>query len=419
MSYHIGVEIGARRVRAVALGRRRHREAVEMDWDGTALGDVMAGLRERLGSSGTVGLAVDPEWLFAKRVSLPPVSADERRRILGLEPERFFPVRGEPLVIAARADDDLVFAARQAQIEEWIAAAERLGDVVRVEPSPVSLARVCAATGVPTGTVIAVGSAGHAACIRFVNGRVTSVRRVRGSAAEAAALLASDSPAQLHLTPWSDDGANAVRAVLPTTDVRPMPPAEGLTPDFAGAHGTALGVGGGDEDGLVPPALAHRLARRQRNRSVGAVAAAAAACVFALVSLDASRNRAAERVDAELARLRTETADIVALQSEALRLEAEVRALDTIAAARPNPLAVLLEISRRLPSDAYLRGFGGAAADEWELDGYARNAAGLIPTLEASPGLADVRFRAATMRLRIGNQDYESFALALRRVPAP
>ena len=65
-----------------------------------------------------------------------------------------------------------------------------------------------------------------------------------------------------------------------------------------------------------------------------------------------------------------------------------------------------------------LRRFGGGG-DEWQLDGYARNAAAMIPTLEASAALADVRFRAATMRLRVGTQDYESFALALRHVPAP
>ena len=419
MSHDIGVEIGARRIRAVAIGRRRQREAVELDWDGTTLAEAMAALRARLGSSGTVALAVAPEWLFVKRVSLPPVSADERRRILALEPERFFPVRGDPLVVAARQSDDLVFAGRQAQIEDWVAAAGRLGSVARVEPSPVSLARACAAAGVATGAVIAVGSAGQAACVRFTDGRVVSVRRVRGSAADAAACLTPDRPDTVLLTPWSDEAGDAVRARLPGTDVRPVPSADGLTPDFACAHGAALGIGGAEEDGLVPPALAQRLARRHRNRTMAAVAAVVAAGVFFLGSLDASRARAAARVDAELARLRAATADIVALQSEALRLEAGLRTLDTIAARRPDPLALLLEISRRLPADAFLRGLGGAANDEWELDGYARNAAGLIPTLEASPVLADVRFRAATTRLRIGNQDYESFALALRRVPAP
>jgi len=420
MTHRIGIEIGARRIRAVALGRRAHREVVEVDWDRTALGPALDGLRRRLGSAGAVALTIDPEWLFVKRVALPPVGPDERRRILAFEPERFFPVRGEPLVIATRTDDDLVFAAREGQIEEWIAAAERLGRVERVEPAPVALARACAAGGLADATVLTPGSSGHTACVRIVNSRVESVRRVRGTAADAAALAGADEPAsQFHLVPWSEDAAATIRERLPDAEVIPLPATGGVDADFACAYGAALGIGAPDGDGLVPPALARRLARRQRDRSVAAVATVVIAALLAVVSLDASRNRAAARVDAELARLRTETADLVALQSESLQLEAEVRALDAIAAGRADPLAVLLEISRRLPVDVYLRSFGGGARDEWEVDGYARNAAGMVPTLEASAALADVRFRAATMRVRVGNQDYESFSLTLRHVPAP
>jgi len=420
MSYRIGVEIGSRRVRVVAVGRRAHRDVMEVDWDGAALAPVMDGLRQRLGSAGTVALTIDPEWLFVKRVVLPPVGPHERRRILSFEPERFFPVRGEALVVATRPDDDLVFAARQAQIEEWVAAAGRLGRVERVEPAPVALARACAAGGMVDGAVLTVGSAVDAACVRIADGRVESVRRVRGTAADLAALVVADgTQAQLHLIPWSEEAADAVRARLPHAQVGPLPAVGGVAADFACAFGAALGIGGPDADGLVPPALALRLARRQRDRRVAAVTALVAACLLAVVSLDASRSRASARVDAALARLRAETADIVALQSEAQQLEAEVHALDTIAVARSNPLAVLLEISRRLPADAYLSGFGGGGGGEWELDGYARNAAAMIPTLESSAALADVRFRAATMRVRVGTQDYESFALALRHVPAP
>ena len=421
MSYRIGVEIGPRRIRAVGLGRGVRREAVELDWDGVAIAAAMAELRERLGPARVVAIALDPEWMFAKRVRLPPVTAEERARILTLEPERFFPVRGEALVVATRADDDLVFAARQSQLEGWVAAAERLGPVERVEPGPEALARTLAAAGVVDGTVIHAGVPGQVAAIRIAGGRVAASRRVRGSAADAAAAGVDGEvgTTDLYLAPWSDAAAAEVRERVPGATVGPVPAPEGLAPDFACAYGAVLGLREGDGSGLVPPGLARRLVRRRRGRAGLAVAALVVACAFGLFSLDASRTRAATRVDAELARLRSETADIVALQAEGARLEAEVRVLDAIAGDRPNVLDVLLEVSRLLPADAYLRGIGGGAGDQWELDGYARNAAGLIPVLESSAAFADVRFRAATMRMRVGNDEYESFALALRHVPTP
>jgi len=421
MSHRIGVDIGPRRVRAVALSRGGGHEAVEVDWDGAAIADAIGALRERLGPGRAVAVAVDPEWLFAKRVVLPPVAPEQRANILVLEPERFFPVRGEALVVATRPDDDLVFAARRDQIEGWIAAVERLGPVERVEPGPEALARMLEASKVSNAAVLVMGTAGRGAVVRIADGKVTVARRMLGTPADLAGAVppADGEPEPLFLAPWSDEDADAIRDRAPQTDVRPLPPPTGLAPDFACAYGAVLGLGEADGGGLAPPGLARRLARRRLGRKVLAVAGLAAACVFALYSLDASRNRAAARVDAELDRLRDATADIVALQAEGARLDAEVRALDAIAARRPNALDVLLEVSRLLPPEAYLRGIGGGEGSEWELDGYARNAAGLIPVLESSPAFADVRFRTATMRVRVGNEDYESFAITLRHVPAP
>ena len=65
-----------------------------------------------------------------------------------------------------------------------------------------------------------------------------------------------------------------------------------------------------------------------------------------------------------------------------------------------------------------MRGLRGSGTD-WQLDGYAPNAARVLAKLGAGPEFRDVHFLSAMNRAQIGNQSYESFALAFRYVPAP
>ena len=85
---------------------------------------------------------------------------------------------------------------------------------------------------------------------------------------------------------------------------------------------------------------------------------------------------------------------------------------------RPDPLRGLLELSQRLPEDAWIRSIR-TGAGAIEIDGYARDAAALIPLFENDPRFEDVRFRSATSRAQIGDETYETFSLALDLVRAP
>ena len=124
MTVRLGIDIAPHRIRAV----RRRAEATEMDWDGETP-EAVAALKERLGTAGAVAVTVDVASLLVKRVKLPPLPLAERRRILSLEPERFFPVRGEELVVSVREEDDLIFAAPEEHLDGWISAFESLGPV--------------------------------------------------------------------------------------------------------------------------------------------------------------------------------------------------------------------------------------------------------------------------------------------------
>ncbi len=105
------------------------------------------------------------------------------------------------------------------------------------------------------------------------------------------------------------------------------------------------------------------------------------------------------------------------MQERAEALGRRTRAVSAIEAGRPDLLRALLELSERLPAGAWIRSIR-AAEGEWEIDGYARDAAALIPLFENDPRFEDVRFRSATSRAQVGTETYENFSLALRVVRA-
>src|SRR5438094_8680859 len=130
----LGVELGTRTIRAVRLegGPRPRARAVEIAWDRESPDEAVQALGQHLGAARRIAVAVDLPLLFTKRVKLPALPAAERRRILRLEPERFFAVRSEDLVPAVRDDDDLIFAAKEAQLAGWVAALAQIAPVERV-----------------------------------------------------------------------------------------------------------------------------------------------------------------------------------------------------------------------------------------------------------------------------------------------
>src|SRR3989441_12840225 len=139
----LGVELGTRTIGAVGLeGWPRPRtRAVEIAWDGERPDEAVQAWGQHLGAARRIAVAVDLPLLFTKRVKLPALPAAERRRILRLEPERFFAVRADEMVPAVRADEDLVFAARETPLAGWGSALERLAPGDLGGPAPVAPSR--------------------------------------------------------------------------------------------------------------------------------------------------------------------------------------------------------------------------------------------------------------------------------------
>src|SRR2546426_7316880 len=100
----LGIELGARTLRGVRLEGwyRTRARTVEIEWDREHPAEAVAALRQHFGPARRIALALDLPLLFTKQVQLPALGPAGKRSILRLEPERFFPVRGEDIVPAVR-----------------------------------------------------------------------------------------------------------------------------------------------------------------------------------------------------------------------------------------------------------------------------------------------------------------------------
>src|SRR6267378_3529039 len=414
MMARLGVELGARALRGVRLEGwfRARARVVEVECDPANPAEAVEALRQHLGPARRIALALDVPLLFMKRVKLPPLGASEKRNILRLEPERFFPVRA----------DDIVFAAKEAPLATWIAALEELGPVDVVEPGPLALARALARVQLTGAVVLLDGQADGIGVVEIREGRVTSARRVFGALDDAAAVLLENGRAAgtIYLTPWNEDRVRALGALLPEAIVQALPTVADIVGPFLPAYGAALGIGTKPNipQTLISPELGARITARWWRQLGLAVAAGVAALVFALGSADAWRARATHGLEASLQSLQQRAAPALTLQNQLQTLDREAQAIRQSERERPDPLGVLLALSNHLPAGAYLRGIRWSGA-EWQIDGYDTHASRLVAQLGAAPEFKEVRFLSATTRSALGERTYESFALAFRYAPAP
>jgi hypothetical protein len=422
VSASIGLELDPRVIRGVRMEgwTPRPTRTLEAEWTADSIEEVVREVREHLGQARRVAVAVRLPLLFAKRVRLPPLPPAERRKILRLEPQRFFPVRLEDLVIAL-GQGDLVFAAREDNIAAWTAALEVLGPVDLVEPGPVALARALGSAGVTDGVAVLDDAAGGVGVIEIRNGAVTGTRRVYGPLAAAAAALefaAAGSPHPIYLAPWSEGRARALASGAPGASPKPLPDTLGVPAPFLTAYGAALGVGRDLDDALLTDELGARIRGRRRRELLLAALACVAALGFLLMSADGWRARTVRQLGTEVHDLQAKAAPALALRNEIGIQGRQTKGLAEVEAERPDPLRVLLALMRRLPSGAHLQSLRLTGAG-WQIDGYAPQAASVIQALGGAPEFQQVRFISATNRAQFGARTYESFSVAFRFVPAP
>ncbi len=382
MSSRIGLELTYDRIRAVSVARwgRKPNQTFEIRWDPRAPRDAVALLRQHLGEANAVCIAVGLAFLHAKNVQLPPVSSHERRGILTLEPDRFFAIESSAIVVATRHDSDLVFAADAGLIESWISVFEEWAPVAVVEPAPSSAARGLKIAGVRSGSFQISSSTDEHGIVELANGRVVSARR-------------------------TDEASSSPKALA-------LPSARGVRGEFLVAYGAANGAEASLDEMLLPAGELKRARSRRRASVAKAGANFSLALVFAIAAFDRSLTRVLEKAQQEIQSLAPRVAGPSAVQSRLAQLDAESSAARTAGTAHSDPVAVLAAISRRLPHDAIVMSVR-ADGDEWQIDGTARNAANIVPALDADPAFENVRSLSASSRFNEGNKTYETFSVAL------
>ena len=385
MSDRVGVEITRTRLRAVALAAlgSRPRVVAEVDWDGEHPAASVAALAGRIGRVGRIALALGLEHLHVKHVSLPPVPPSMRRQMVTVEPDRFFPVQHERVVVGLVGD--VAFAADQVMVDRWIAAFEAWAPVESVEASPAALAR-------------AVAPAGNAAYEIPLGDDSIGIIEVRDGALVFAR----------HALNTAGEGAGP--------QARPLPRTRDVAPEALAAWGAALGLDGSLDVLMLGDGQRRTIERRRSRRVAGAAAACVIALGFALWALDRSRDDVLARLAAEQQALETRAAPAAAVQARLAALEQEDAVMRTIGASRSDPLRVLAALGERLPRDVTVLN-ARAIGDEWRIDGTATNAAAILPALDGDARFVDARFLSATARYREGGKTYESFSLAFKAKP--
>lgn len=422
MSVRLGLELGPDVIRAVRVGRwgRNRLQTLEIHWNPDEPAEAVEALRESLGQIGRLSLAVDLSFLFAKQVRLPPLAPEEKRRILTLEPERFFPVRAEELVLALRAEDNLVFAARASLLGTWLTAFEAIAPVELVEPSPVSLARALGRVDATEATILVEQKDDRVGILEVGSGRLRRVSRIGSDPAEMASAVAatSEEAGQVYLRPLNGNQGWNPSAGARMASARELPSVAGVAPSHLAAYGAALGLGGELDEAMLPADFVRGITDRRRQSLLLAAATCALALAFALVSLDGFRSRTSRKLDAAIAQVREPAEQVLALERRADTLTREARGVAAMAAGRLDPVAALAALTRRLPPGAHLTVLRSSGPD-WQIEGYAREAASLVALLEEDPLFEAVHFLSATSRTRLNGRVYESFSIALRLVPAP
>jgi hypothetical protein len=385
MSARIGLEITPSRIHVVQLARWRSapRRTLEIPCEIDRPREAVAALREAIGRVSAISVALGLGLLHVKHVQLPSVPLPERRRMLVLEPDRFFAASDTALVVALAEPGEIAFAADASLVNRWLAALDEWAPVERVLPSPIAIARADVSL---VGRFAIEAGAGEVGEIELAHGALRSVRRRRAP----------------------DESATSIDARA----ARPLPSA-----DLA-ALGATRTHGSDETASLVPDDRRERQRARSRRATAVAALACAASLAFALWGLEGARERRLVALEAEAARLATTARSAMVAEQRLLSLEREAAVLRAATSEQRDWLAVLAALSERLPDDAvvlHLRAIG----DDWQIDGTAPNAASLVPLLDRDPRFENVRSLTASSRFRDDRRTYETFSIALRILREP
>lgn len=398
----LGVAIAARRLVVVDPRVRRgtpaaqpFERALEPMGDGAewpALVDALRELRDARGVAGELAIALLAPLADVRPLALPPLPADELRRLVARSASRYFLGAREPQVVAilprrTRGEQAPVLAAAAdaRRLDAIYAAAARSGWSIRtIVPAETAWRGAALArwTTLARGTHdVAIAHPDRVDVLQLSDGRLRGVRRLRRA----------------------DATLGEVPHVLGAPDADPAE----LAATYA-ARGAGL---------ELVPEHAWRIRRARLWRATAGVAAAAVLLLVLAGGLQAAAlRRELAAVRAERARLRPQVASVLATQE---LLGATARRFGELAAA-PRRAArwstVLETLSEYLPENAYLTSLTGHV-DTLVVEGVTETSGDVFDALSEARTLANVRAVAPVRRdFRAADDAAEHFAIGARVV---
>ncbi|MCC6316759.1 MAG: hypothetical protein IT361_03625 [Gemmatimonadaceae bacterium] len=380
----MSLELTASCVRGVVMPAWRDTvvRTFEVPWSPADPSGAIPALRAELPAPDGISVAIGLAFLHITRVELPPSTDEVRDAMVQLEPERFFPLT-RLLRAAVMPGSDVAFAADATWLDAVCVALETWGPIARIEAGPVALLATVAPGASATWRLPA--GEGETGVLVLRDGRMVSLRRMSSREAPEA--------------PEVPDG-------------------DGVPGPWRVARGAARREDASLAGTLFTAAQRVVAARRGRRAMATAIVAAVAGLTVLFASVDRSRERTLQALEAEAVRLTGEAREALDARARTVLAQQETRLVRATQAERANPAAALAAIGATLPNDVVLL-TARARGTEWQIDGTARNAATLVPLLDADPRFDNVRSLAASSRFRDGERTRESFSIAFRVHPTP
>ena len=348
------------------------------------------------GAKVSASVVLAPPLVQLRRIALPPLKADERRRVLCRDASRWFVGAREAFVAdalpIAGANGDVMAAAIPARYADAIvrAASSARIELRTVQPAQWAWAASLDRSQRTTTCALVVPGSRAFDVVWLALGAVTGARRLREGA---------DVEARLDALLADGDATTVVRIADPMA--------------VAAEH---AGCARGPE--LLPESVrASRHATVMRRARTIALAAAAMLVVAAGIELWGVQRQLA-MVRAERALLRARVTRAMASRDSATSVESQLGVVATEVREAPRWTVVIANLTERLPGDAWLQSLA-ASGDSVTLVGESAHASEVFEVLRRDPAIAGVRADAPIRReMPADGAPVERLGLTIRLTPA-
>ncbi len=413
-------------------------------------------IRELIGSgkirSKKAVVGISRDQYFFRRISLPPVSSEKLKPIVENQVERVFPIRGDQLFYdyqetgrGKSGERELILAgARSSDIEEVLATIKGAGlELLRIDMRDISVCNLLLRTkdggldkpilmmdmDEKTAFLELVASGHPVACRSFnVEGDKIKTGEIIGEIEKSIGfyreitkseekidriLLSGDSSRLETLRPELDRIFNIDSELLADQEIELDMPVGFDIEKLAHPLGLALSgyqVTVHDLD-LMPPRIKDKRLKDEWIRT-GVISVAVLLLSLAFSISSVWRNEARlEEIQEQIATIESRVNAAREVKSEYEDLINKVTALNKLQKEEPHWLAILENLSEAIPEDAWLTSLDMEKGEQLRISGHASSAAKLIPLLESSPYLENVKFEAPTTTRDFGGEVVETFRI--------